>query len=264
MNVIRPSLLLASILLATALSAHDASSQVARSEEAIARQLLLDNREQKMEALIRLQRLGTEPRSPELRSALIRTLGEENSLRRHRRKAIQRGEQVEPLTDDVYGSTAQAVVAMRDPAAIPALAGAVGSGLMVIRALVDFGEPAARAVLEVVDSPGASPQDVDGALLALRMMLENAGTRPLASETVREIHRAALQRLHGEQSAVVLRRAIDLALVLEDPEARRIVGILASDPNEVMARGITDPDLIARTQEHAAQRLSGVPPLPRR
>jgi len=51
-------------------------------------------------------------------------------------------------------------------------------------------------------------------------------------------------------------------VVLNDAGLRGIVEALASDPNEVIARGVTDPGDIARTQKWAADRLAGVPPLP--
>jgi hypothetical protein len=53
-------------------------------------------------------------------------------------------------------------------------------------------------------------------------------------------------------------------LALNDAQLRRIVHSLAHESNEVRARGVTEPDLIARTQKIAADGLAGVPPLPRR
>ncbi len=263
MKTMRQTVLLASVLLAAGLHAPAALAQVGLSQAAVARQLLVEDREAKVEALVQAQRIRPDARSPELRVALIKALEQENALRRARWQASRRGETLEPIMDDIYGSVAQEVVEMRDPRAIPALAGAVGSGMMVIRALVEFGEPAARAVLEVVDSPNTTPQGVDGGLLALRMMVENSGIRPLSPDKWERIRRAALQHLTERQSTVVLWQAIDLAVVLDDPDLRRIVQLLASDRNEVIARGVTDPDLIERIQKEARERLAGVPPLPR-
>ncbi len=265
MSAVRFVLPFTALVLGAVLLVPAAEAQVEQREQAIAHQLRLSDRAEKMEALVWLQRLGRVPRSAELRTALIETLEQENALRRERWAAIRRDEAIEPIEDDVYGSVAQAVVSLRDPAATPALAGAVGTGLMVIRSLVEIGEPAAREILDVIDSPDASTYEFAGSLHALRMMVENAESRPLASDTRNRIRSAALQHLNGRHSGsgVVLRSAIDLAAVLNDPALDRIIRALASDPREVIARGVTDPELVERTQKHAADRLAGVPPLPR-
>ncbi|MGH7468267.1 MAG: hypothetical protein ACRENP_09800 [Longimicrobiales bacterium] len=49
-----------------------------------------------------------------------------------------------------------------------------------------------------------------------------------------------------------------------NPQLLRIVQSLATDRNEVIARGVTESDLIAKTQKIAADGLAGVLPLPRR
>ena len=62
---------------------------------------------------------------------------------------------------------------------------------------------------------------------------------------------------------VVLRLAIDLAIVLDDPVLRGRVTELASDAAKVRSLGITDPYDVEKTQSDARDRLAGVPPLPR-
>jgi hypothetical protein len=130
-------------------------------------------------------------------------------------------------------------------------------------ALADFGERAAPAVLAVVNSPDAHYSAVDEGLITLRFMVEGTGPRPLSAGTLDQIRGAARQRLTGKQYFTTLWRAIDLAVVLKDPNLRQTVQALASDPTEVSARGVTNPDLIARTQQWAAQRLAGGPSSPR-
>ena len=61
---------------------------------------------------------------------------------------------------------------MRDLKAIPALAGALGTGMRVVRALTAFGDAAALAVLQIVRSPASSKEAVDDGLVALRLMVE--------------------------------------------------------------------------------------------
>jgi hypothetical protein len=143
------------------------------------------------------------------------------------------------------------------------LAGALGTSPPALFALADFGEPAAQPVLDVVTSTDDASVVMD-ALTSLRLMAEGVGARPLATKTLRDIRRVAEQRLTGKQSVTTLWKAIDLAVVLKDPDLRRTVESLASDANAVVARGISDPELIRQTQMLAADRLAGVPPLPRR
>jgi hypothetical protein len=153
---------------------------------------------------------------------------------------------------------------MGDPHAIPALAGALGTGSTLVRdALADFGEQAAPDVLRLVTAQDTRYDAVGDGLMALRFMVEGARTRPLSPSTRDQIRRAAMQRLTGEQYFSTLWYAIDLAVALDDPELRRIVQAIASDRNELVARGVSAPDIIALTQKRAAARLAGEPPEPR-
>ena len=105
-------------------------------------------------------------REPELRGALIDTL-----------RADLAG-----LRTDVRNGTdhetafflLQSVVEMEDPAAIPAIAQAMGSGLIASRALIAFGRDATHYVLDLVQSPETDGRIVAGGLLTLRMMVEMA------------------------------------------------------------------------------------------
>jgi hypothetical protein len=131
---------------------------------------------------------------------------------------------------------------------------------------VGFGEEAAPALLAAVRSPETIHYVVDDALIALRFLVEGAGPSPLSAGTLDEVRHVVKQRLTERQSGIgtTLRWAIDLAVVLDDPDLRRIVQSIASDRNELIARGLTEPDLIEATQKRAAARLAGVLPKPRR
>jgi hypothetical protein len=104
---------------------------------------------------------------------------------------------------------------------------------------------------------------VDDGLRTLRLIVEGASTRSLSPDTLDQIPRAAQQRVTRKQYFTSLWYAIDLAVALNDPNLRRIVESLASNRNEVIARGVEDPKLIEQTQKRAAERLAGVPALPR-
>jgi hypothetical protein len=94
-------------------------------------------------------------------------------------------------------------------------------------------------------------------------MVEGARLRPLSAGARERIAQAAKQWLvAGKQSIVTLGAAIDLAAVLGDPDLRRILESLASDPNAVASRGIVAGS-IEWIRKRATDRLAGVPPVPR-
>ena len=153
---------------------------------------------------------------------------------------------------------------LKSPRAIPELVKTLGLGFSIVpRQLAEFGEDAAPAVLAVVASADSDREAVYTGLMALRFMVEGAGQRPLSAGTREKIKQAAEQRLAArQQSILTLGAAIDLASVLGDPDLRRILESLASDPNAVMSRGI-GAGSIEWIRKRAADRLAGAPPLPR-
>jgi hypothetical protein len=142
---------------------------------------------------------------------------------------------------------------------------ALGSGFtMVPRRLGAFGDAAAPAVLAALGRPGLDAGAVDDALDALRFMVEGANASPLSTGTVESVRGVAERWLmERPQSILTLAAAIDLAIALGDPALRRIVEFLASDPTEVVARGITAATSIAIVQKRAADRLRETSAIPR-
>lgn len=199
--------------------------------------------------------LGPQMTGLELRTALITLLERNNRIVD---EAAKRNVAVATLVNpELVAHVAHAVSQLEDPQAIPALAGALGTGsTLVPDALADYGEQAAAPVLSVVTSPESRKAAVADGLLALRFMVERKETRPLSAATLIEIRRAAKQRLTGTQHSPTLWKAIDLAVVLGDPELIRIVESLAADRDEVVARGIEYPGTIEYTQKLAAGRLA--------
>jgi len=227
-------------------------------QRALAQQLLGNSAADRAVAVQMALTLGAPNTGPELRAALI-TLLERNStiLEEARRRNVAVANLENP---EFIAHVAHVVSQLEDPRAIPALAGALDSGsTLVSDALADFGEQAAPAVLGVVTSPDSRYSAVDPGLRTLRFMVEEAGTRPLSAGTLDQIRGAAQRHLMGKPYFTTLWRAIELAVALNDPGLRRIVESLASDPNEAIARGVTDPGLIEKTQKWAVDRLAGVP-----
>lgn len=172
---------------------------------------------------------------------------------------------IELLSEIEAGCVDGDVTDLADERAIPGLVKALGSGFSIVPArLSDFGELAAGQVIEVTRSYGNEPSMIRDALLALRFMLEGAETRPLSAGTIEELHNVAEVWLsRRDQSSSTLLAAINLAIVLGDPDLRSVVELLASDVSEVIARGV-HPESVDFIQRMAAPVLSGEPPRPRR
>lgn len=232
-----------------------------QDQHALAQQILQGAASERQRAFGQAQALEPRQMGPELRAALITLLDRNNKIVA---EAAKRKEAVAKLENPEFiAHVAHVVSELQDPQAIPALAGALGSGSTLVRdALADFGERAAPAVLAVVTAPESRYTAVNEGLLSLRYMVEGKGSPPLSPETLNQIRGAAKQRLMGKQRFTTLWRAIDLAVTLNDPELRQLVQSLASDANEVIARGVTDPGLIADTQKQASGRLAGGPSRP--
>jgi hypothetical protein len=254
--------LVAAVLLAMVLSPTSVRAQV--DQLALAAKLRRGTVVERSRAVEAARVLGGHRMGPELRTALIEALERENRVHVRRYQAGRRGETLGPLDDPEFILRVSRVVAdLQDPRAIPALAGALGTGSTVTEALVAFGEQAVPAVLAVVTSRNSMHYTVDEGLVMLRFLVEGAGPLPLSAETLERVRRAAEQRLTGKQYFTTLWDAIDLATALKDPGLRRVVESLASDSSAILARGIEDPELIQETQRLAADRLAGVAPEPR-
>lgn len=230
----------------------------------VARRLLTGDASERGRALTRVRQIGPEKVNPQLRAALITALERENALVAQVRARRAAGEVVPDLENpELAAGLAHVVSAFRDPRAISGLVGALGSSPPASSALAEFGEPAATAVVSLLDTT-TNVSVADDALTTLRFMAEGVGAQPLKAGTRDWIRHAAKKRLtEPQESITTVWRAIDLAVALKDPELRRIVQSLASDRTAVIGLRDTSPELIDRTQRVAAERLSGVRPLPR-
>ena len=238
-----------------------ATVQAQGDQHTLARRILSGNVADQSHAVSSALTLGPQATGPEVRAALITLLERNNRiLDEAARRNVALATLVPP---EFVAQVAEVVSQLEDPQAIPALAGALGSGsTLVPDALADFGDRAAAPVLRVVTSANSRKEAVPDGLLALRFMVEGRGARPLSAGVLSEIRRAAKRRLTGKQYDPTLWKAIDLAVVLGDVELRRIVEALAADRGEVVARGIEYLGSIEYTQKLAAGRLAGERPRP--
>lgn len=256
------------LLAASLLQPVDARSQQDRQErqDVIVQQLLSGDSAQHREALDSLKSLDRGHLSERVKNAMATALLQES--RRNARRYWQDPAHAvpEPLPDpELMASLARAVSELQDPRLIPALAESLGAGFAVTRALAAFGDQAAGAVLDVVMSPQCTHYAVNDGLIALRLVVEMATPeRPLSPVTMARIREAAEHHLTTKPRFIgTVWWAIDLAAILSDARLRRTVEAFASDPALARAMGADDPDVVYQTQRRAADRLAGVPPLPR-
>jgi hypothetical protein len=249
------------LIVLTAVSEAQTPTQIDQSE--VARRLLTGNGSERGRALVSVQQIGRKNLTPQLRAALITALEREGKLVAELLARRERGDWGTELENPEFiAQLAKVVATFRDPGVIPSLAGALGSSPQAINALAEFGEPAASAVLQVLENTASTSVEMD-ALLTLRFMAEGVGG-PLTAGTRERMRQVARERLTTRQKSITtVRGAIDLAVALNDAELRRIVQSLASDRNAVVALRDTDAEMITRTQRIAAERLAGVPPRPR-
>ena len=247
-------------LLATLFFAARLHGQV--DQHAIAEQLLQGDFKARSNALEQARVLGPKNTGAELRAALIELLEKNNrtvELSRQRKQPLSAFENPEFVTH-----VGHVVSQLGHPDAMPALAGALGTGSTFVRdALADFGDRAAANVLRVVTAPATHPDAVAEGLTTLRFLVEGAGTPRLSTAKRREIRGAAKALLTGKYHFTTVWQAIDLGVALKDRELRSIVGFLAASRDSVATRGITSVDLIQLTQGRAKRRLSGEPILPK-
>lgn len=166
---------------------------------------------------------------------------------------------------------ADAVGAMEDPRGIPAIARSGGGFSCNTHMPGDFSVDIARAILAAIAEPDPPLRRVSAGLGDLAVLLVgNDRTRDIPDELVAEIVAAARGYLDGTSmeglSAVgpglrhgIVRSAIFLAAVVDEPELVALAEGLAADPAVVAALGVTDPDHIDSLRDYARERLAERP-----
>lgn len=154
------------------------------------------------------------------------------------------------------------VIALRDPASIPALVQVVCSGGAVRQALMEFGPVIVPHVVEWARSPDAASDDVSGSLVALGAAVERWG-ETMSAEARANIKEVTLLYLGPPQERFAsharrhpLYRAITLASMLRDPALLEVLEDIARDGHEALADLDRDDDA-ASLRDWAMKGLAG-------
>lgn len=198
----------------------------------------------------------------EIKESLLSALEEEVTYLEERRVRARAGIKLDRHRDPNFAATlTEIVIELHEPRALPLLIGVLGSGYSrTFRALAEFGEPAVNPLVEVaLNSNNINQQDQ--AMVALRCLVEH--TNPLSDDAMNSIRRVAEVRMNSPvrlaETGIMLRKAIDLAVAVNDQGLRKLVELISYDSQAVRRQGISIPERIEKTQKHASDRLAGVP-----
>jgi hypothetical protein len=237
-------------------------------QTALARNALSADERLRRSAVDEAVRLGAARISPALRTALITALERQGQIHQLRSTAAKRGVQPPALEDpELIGPLSGIVAEFKDVRAIPGLVGCLGLGNASYHALTAFRSAAVAPVVSVLESKDAGYEQLNGALIATRMLVEVMGNNAISPPMFRRIRELTEHHLRGPGeppgTGITVRWAIDLAVVTGDSTLIAIVDRISTDRREVEARGLSDPQLIEQTMQRARDRLAGIPALPR-
>ncbi len=241
----------------------------ARSQAEIARDLRSDDRDKVAHALGEVP-LGYDPEdelgwkfppgyvvTPELSGALISALDREARLHMDGCTVMGIGGRHLELSLDLL----HYVIALRDPASIPALVQMVCSGQGVRQALMEFGPAIIPHVVDWARSTEAARGDVTGSLRMLSSAVERWG-ETMPAEVRASVREVALMYLGPPQKRFVepwskgyaLQRAITLASVMRDPDLLAALDSIAEEGHEAFD-GL-DPAVASGLREMARRGLA--------
>lgn len=225
-------------------------------QAALAEDLLSDDMDRVGRAVFVAESLGSLRMSEDVRFALISLLERMNDkLDAARLRGIPTNEAV---NGEFFMSVARLVATLDDPRAIPALArvGNHGYSWPVARGLASFGERALPAIRDVIEAPGVWDGAISSNLAALSIIVEDGGTDALSSSAQEEIVRIARDSLHNQQAGILsISKAIDLSILLGEPDLVQTVRQFAHDPGALTERGF-DQATANRVRQHALDALS--------
>ena len=264
-----------SVVLSIVILPSAAASQT--DQQALARQILEGDDRAANHAVARAERLLREGEEvgPELRGALITALESQNRAYRDHVGMVDAGRRDPEIERAFWGegyiSLTSAVVMLRHPETIEALAGALTIGEPPARYLAKFGEEAAPVLLAIAEGKAWRQAQAGAAMRALRLMIEEPTGAPLSPSTldrIRKLVRTQLtEKVHypaavdtiRSRNHVRIRAAVPLALAVGDPSLRELAETIAREPAAIRRLGIEDASQIADIQRRAARELAERP-----
>jgi hypothetical protein len=215
--------------------------------------------QQQLNAIDQIRQVPVTQRGGAIRSAVILELDRYQDYLDNRLARVRSGLPA-PTRDDhglyLFGLL-EILVQYRDPSTIPSLLPWIGTGNVVMNAIVEHGELAARPVANMVDSAETMQGDVSAGLLTLERMLGRERQLALSETSRQRILEVAANRLMGRQEAAVVISAIKLAITSTDAELIARVRQLATDSAAIRQLVIGDEELVAYVQEKARTALGG-------
>ena len=253
-------------VLSVGLPAQDLVMTLRPNQSELARALRSGTRLEQQRAAMMSLRMNVRDVGSELASALVDALVRENSfIEEHQSNPAKRGEALSVDAPLLQHDLAASVIRFEDTRAIPALAGALGTGMAVVEALVAFGELALPEVSGVAGDTSSAASMATDALIALRHLAESERDRASSGRSraaAKDVAKVWLD--HPKPHPSLLLRAIDVGIASGDAGVRARIRRIADDPNELIRRGVADERTLDRLRERARAQLRGEAALPRR
>ena len=215
---------------------------------------------------------------PGIRAALVEALGHlneiENSRERERNRLEATGDRAgldalwaagrgRPWASrNLRRTLAWAVWDMRDPATMGVLADARGDGQNSLR---PFGGAAVPSILAALNGTQADRAQITGLLSDLMWLARDdeipAGSRDAVTATIQGFLSGETLRAMqiADPNGVVLTVAIDVAVVLDDPDLLDTLRSLAADPAQVIRAGVGPRDATALVSD-VRRKIGWTPP----
>ena len=209
------------------------------AQEAIATNLVSQDRAVMADALTEYMRIPVEQQTPRVRAALVEALEIENERRRKYR--LGEGPHWALGPDDSIGLLLfKQVRNMRDPAHIDALLPWLCCGNYP--AWIDFGQVIIEPVLQYLHSDEFAEDDLmNGGIRLLQMMVDHWGLESFTSVQREQMREIAARHILSDGNLgrwFLLMPAIDLASAIEDTELIRMAETIANDQDELRKRSI--------------------------
>ncbi len=224
------------------------------SPDEVIEQLLSSDHTVSFSGIYGYELLPSDQRTPEVKSALVMALQNENE--RVRRIVLSGDDSMPMYKGEWFAESALSLVRevlyLRDPSTIPLFLPWVGHHMEII----DFGRKAFEPVLNFVETPlhGTMLLSVGSRLMTLRMMVDYLGLSSFSSSERDRMRQVAAKYIAGFDSYGTVSGAISLASSLGEIELLRMANALLN--SDIVMAKYSSRDR-ARLQGTVTQALNG-------